>query len=438
MCFFCIGFSFQKPPTLEKEKLTKFKMPTFAPNMATLEKLKLSKQLLTAVTSNGFLIPKEIQTILFPRINGGQDLVAIGPEGCGKTTTCVLAALNKIQFTEEIAPQVLYLVPDQETGEAVIDQFHTFNRNRDLRIYGLFAGGSTLDTQVLEVTDGVDIIVATPDRARALYLKLGLNLNKVLLFIVDDAELIIKKGLTLPTVELARGIKKTQYIVCSTVFHDRVEKLYETFMQMPNIVEVEDLGDRELNTVDQFLYHVPNFSTKLYLLALLLADKEVFDKVIVFVNTRFTAETVFKTLNRDFSNEVAVFKATEITEQVFDNLSDFKLTPKARILIIANEDAHDISIANFPCIFQFDIPEEEITYTQRVLIKDETLEDQLQFTFCTDLELATIKRLEQIQGKKMQTLDLPDGLFIVKETFNKTKIGDSFDAGEKLKTKKRR
>lgn len=405
--------------------------------MATLEKLKLSKQLLAAVTSNGFLSPKEIQTKLFPRINGGQDLVAIGPEGCGKTTTCVLAALNKIQFTEEIAPRVLYLVPDQETGDAVLEQFHVFNRNRDLRIYGLFAGGSTLDTQVLEVTDGVDIIVATPDRARALYLKLGLNLNKVLLFVVDDAELIIKKGLTLPTVELARGIKKTQFIVCSTVFHDRVEKLYDTFMQMPNIIEVEDLGDTQLNTVDQLLYHVPNFSTKLYLLALLLVDKEVFDKVIVFVNTRFTAETVYKTLYKDFGAEVAVFKAGGFANQVFETLNDFKFTPKARILIIANEDAGDILIADYPCIFQFDIPEEEITYTQRVLAREGTREDQLAFTFCTDLELSTVKRLEQKQGKKMQLMNLPDELFIVKETYNKEDKGDYFDAGKKLRSRKR-
>lgn len=406
--------------------------------MATLEKLKLSKQLLAAVNSKGFLSPKEIQTKLFPRINGGQDLVAIGPEGCGKTTTCVLAALNKIQFTEEIAPRVLYLVPDQESGDAVLEQFHAFNRNRDLRIYGLFAGGSTLDTQVLEVTDGVDIIVATPDRARALYLKLGLNLNKVLLFVVDDAELIIKKGLTLPTVELARGIKKTQFIVCSTVFHDRVEKLYENFMQMPNIIEVEDLGDTQLNTVDQLLYHVPNFSTKLYLLALLLVDKEVFDKVIVFVNTKFTAETVYKNLYKDFGNEVAVFKAEGIAHLVFDTLSDFKFTPKARILIIANEDVGDISIVDFPCVFQFDIPEEEITYTQRVLIREESQKDQLQFTFCTDLELSTIKRLEQIQGKKMQLMDLPDELFIVKETYSKEEKNGSFDAGEKLRARKKR
>src|SRR5690606_3293653 len=127
-----------------------------------------------------------------------------------------------------------------------------------------------------------DIIVATPDRARAAYLKLGLNLNKILLFVIDDAEAIIKKGLTLPTVELARGIKKSQFLVCSSVMHERLEKMYQTFMPLANIVEVEDLGETELNTVEQLLYHVPNFSTKLYLIQLLLADKEVFEKVLVF------------------------------------------------------------------------------------------------------------------------------------------------------------
>src|SRR5690606_35928480 len=162
------------------------------------------------------------------------------------------------------------------------------------RIYGLFAGETSLDTQVLEVTDGVDIIVATPDRARALYLKLGLNLNKIQLFIVDDADLILQKGLQLPVVELARGIIKTQNLVFTSVYHQKVEKIVESFIHIPNIIEVEDLGEVKFNTVEQILYQVTNFKTKLNLLLLLRADKEVFEKVIVFVNSRFTAETVYK------------------------------------------------------------------------------------------------------------------------------------------------
>jgi ATP-dependent RNA helicase RhlE len=383
--------------------------------MATLEKLKLSKQLLAAMAGEGFLTPKEIQSKLFPRINGGQDLVAIGPDDCGKTTTCVLAALNKIKFIEEIAPRILYLVPDIESGEAVLDKFHTLNRNRDLRFLGLFADGSNIDTQVLELTDGVDVIVATPDRARAAYLKLGLNLNKILLFVVDDADLIVKKGLTLPTVELARGIRKSQFIVCSSVWHERVEKLVETIIENPNFVEVDDLGDQQLNTVEQLLYQVPNFGTKINLLQLLLTDKEVFEKALVFVNTRFTAETIYKNLDKDFKDEVAVYKSGSITEYNFDNVHDFKMSTKSRMLVIANEDVVEMDVADFPSIIHFDIPEDGLQYLQRVMQKDDTIKDQLCLTFCTDLELADIRRLEQSQGKKMQQMDLPDDLYIMKD-----------------------
>lgn len=389
--------------------------------MSTLAQLKLSKQLLTAMTNNGYLSPTEIQSILFPRINGGQDLVAIGPDGCGKTTTCVLAALNKIKFTEEIAPRILYLVPDIETGEEVLDQFHTLNRNRDLRFLGLFAGGASIDTQVLELTDGVDVIVATPDRARAAYLKLGLNLNKIQLFIVDDADIIIKKGLTLPTNELARSTRKAQFLVCSSVYHDRLEKMYETFMELPNIIEVEDFGDEQLNTVEQLLYVVPNFSTKLYLLEMLMADKEVFEKVILFVNSPFTAETVYKKLSADFGEEIGVYQLAGLNEHHFSNLEDFKLSPKGRILIVVNDDAENLLVSDFPCVLHFDIPEDEVVYTRRLLVQDNTPEDQLALTFATELELDVIKKLEQVQGKKMQRMELPEGLFIVKDKVKKKK-----------------
>ncbi|MBD3748181.1 MAG: DEAD/DEAH box helicase [Sphingobacteriales bacterium] len=387
--------------------------------MATLAQLKLSKLLLTAMISNGYLSPTEIQSILFPRISGGQDLVAIGPDGCGKTTTCVLAALNKIKFTEEIAPRILYLVPDIETGEEVLDQFHTLNRNRDLRFLGLFAGGASLDTQVLELTDGVDVVVATPERARAAYLKLGLNLNKIQLFIVDDADIIIKKGLTLPTNELARSTRKAQFLVCSSVYHDRLEKMFETFIEIPNVIEVEDFGDEQLNTVEQLLYVVPNFSTKLYLLEMLMADKEVFEKVILFVNAKFTAETVYKKLSADFGDEIGVYRLEQISKNSFTHLDDFKLSPKGRILILVNEDAENLSVNDFPCILHFDLPEDEVVYTRRLLIEDNTQIDQLALTFATELELDVIKKLEQVQGKKMQRMELPKELFIVKNESKK-------------------
>jgi ATP-dependent RNA helicase RhlE len=192
-------------------------------------------------------------------------------------------------------------------------------------------------------------------------------------------------------------------------------------MELPNVIEVEDFGEHTLNTVEQLLYVVPNFSTKLYLLEMLLADKEVFEKVVVFVNSKFTAETVFKKLSHDFEGEIAVFRSAGISELNFTELENFKLSPKARVLVVVNEDTENLSVSDFPCVLHFDIPEDELVYTKRLLRRDDTLEDQLALTFSTELELDLIKKLEQKQGKKMQKMDLPETLFIVKDKVKKAK-----------------
>ncbi|MRX48058.1 DEAD/DEAH box helicase [Pedobacter puniceum] len=387
--------------------------------MASFEKLKLTKQLLIAVSNAGFVQPTELQSKILTRINGGQDVIAVAPEGAGKSTALVLAVLNKLKFTEEIAPRVLVLVPDIESGELLIDAFHTLNRNRNLRIMGLFNGETSLDTHVLELTDGVDIVVATPDRARAAYLKLGLNLNKIQMFILDDADLIIKKGLQLPVVELARGIIKTQHLVFTEVYHPKLQHIVEQFIDIPNLIEIEDLGNEQLDTLEQILYQVPNFKTKLNLLYLLLADKEVFDKVVVFVNSTFNAETAYKNILKSDEQEVIILNHPEFGDTGIQNIQDFKLSPKSRVLIIVGQQEEQLDLSQLPIFIHFDIPEDDSQYLKRVILKSDDQKDHLAITLCTDLELLQIKKLEQKQGKKMQLMDLPDDLYIEKESKKK-------------------
>lgn len=378
----------------------------------SLEKLKLSKQLVASMTDAGFLTPKEIQAKTMSRILGGQDVIAVGPEGSGKTTTYVLATLMKLKYAFEEAPRALILVPDAEHVAHVLEQFKLLNRNSTFRILGIDSTGS-IEIQMNEVTDGVDIIVAVPDRARALYLKLALNTNKIQLFIVDNAELIVKKGLQLPVVELANSAYKSQHVVFTEVLHDKLNHMISPFMKDSSVtIEVDELGAGDAEVYPQMLYNVPNFRTKLNLLTVLLNDTETFDKVIIFVNTRLTAQTVYKNFNHINAQEIGIYKPFFFDDAGFDSLDEFMENPDSRILIAANENFTEADLKGIPFIFHFELPEQKETLIQRIIKRDET-EDAIAINFSTDIELAEVKKIEQAIGQKMQVMDLPEDLKIV-------------------------
>lgn len=388
----------------------------------SLEQLKLSKPLVSAMTAAGYLTPKEIQAKTMSRILGGQDVIAIGPEGSGKTTTYVLGVLMRLKYGFEEAPRALILVPTKERVLEVIEQFKLLNRNQTIRIVGIHADGS-MEAQVNELTDGVDIVVAVPSRARAVYLKLGLNTNKIQMFVVDDAAEMVKLGMQLPINELANSIQKCQHLIFTEVMHDRLNVMIEPFMKLPTTIEVEDLGESQTETHPQLLYHVPNFRTKLNLLNLLLKDIEVFDKVVVFVNTRLTAQTLAKDLFDGKAEDIFVYKPLFFDEAGFDAIEDFKAVDEARVLIVANEGLQTIDLSGIPFIIHFELPVQKETYLNRVIKQGD--EEVVAITFTTDLELPQVRKIEQAIGKKIEIADLPDDLLIeevTKATANKVKL----------------
>ena len=380
----------------------------------SLEQLKLSKPLISAMTAAGYLSPKEIQARSMSRILGGQDIIAVGPEGCGKTTTYILGILMRIKYGFEEAPRALVLVPTKERVLEVVDQFHALNRNSSIRIIGIHADGA-MEQQINEITDGVDIVVAVPSRARAIYLKLGLNTNKIQTFVVDDAAEMVRSGMQLAINELANSIQKCQHLIFTEVFHDRLEKMIDPFMKLPTLIEVEELNEKQVETHTQLLYHVPNFRTKLNLLNLLLKDEDVFDKVVVFVNTRLTAQTLAKDLFDGKAPDIFVYKPLFFDEAGFDAIEDFKETPAARVLIVANENLASLDLSGIPFLFHFELPDQKEIYLNRVIKKHED-EDVVAITFTTDLELPTVRKIEQAIGQKIEIADLPEGLLVEEVT----------------------
>lgn len=387
----------------------------------SLEQLKLSKPLVSTMSALGHLSAKEMQLKTMSRILGGQDLIAIGPEGSGKTTTYVLATLMRLKTGGGDAPRALILVPSKEKVLEVLEYFNQLNKNSTFNIVGIHAD-APIDEQVEELTDGVDIVVAIPSRARAIYLKLGLNTNKIQMMVVDDAADMVKQGLQLPINELANSIQKCQHLVFTEVMHDRLDKMIADFMFMPATIEVEELSETKVETYPQLIYQVPNFRTKLNLLNLLLKDTEVFDKVMVFVNTRLTAQTLSKDLFDGKAEDIFVYKPLFFDEAGFESLEAFKVNEKARVLIVANENYEEENLTNVPFIIHFELPEDKMLYINRVIKKDEV--DLVALNFITDLELPQLRKIEQAIGHKLEEAELPEDLKIEdmgKATKQKTK-----------------
>ena len=386
----------------------------------SLEKLKLSKRLTATMTELGYLAPKEVQSRCISRILGGQDVIAIAPEGAGKTTTYVLSTLMKLKFTDDEAPKFLILAPNEERIDEIVEKFYQLSKNRDLRIIGLRAGGS-MEEEIEELVAGKDIVVATPNRARAIYLKLALNLNRIQTLIIDDAEEIIKQGMQNPVRELAESCGKVQHLVFSTVEH---QKLYDMIDKHLNedyaLIEVDELENETIDTLDLLLYHLPNFTTKINLLNYLLQDKEVFQKVIVFVNSKLTAQKLASSLFQQGKEEIAILNPLFYDDFGFETTGDFIESEQTRVLIIARENTNAVDLANIPFIFQFELPNEKEEFLNH-LVKNDENEDSVVLTFTTDLELPMVRKIEQAVGKRMDVLDLPDDLQIYNPTSDKKK-----------------
>lgn len=345
---------------------------------------------------------------------GGHSILGIAPEGAGKTTSYILAVLMRLKYTHDEAPKVLILAPNEEKIKEIIDRFLLISGNKDLHIMGLKASGS-MEEEIEGLVRGVDIVVATPNRARAVYLKLGLNLNRIQTFIIDDAEEIVKQGMQTNVRELAQSCGEVQYIAFSTVEHDKLHLMIDEFMPFATLLEAEELADDVLETHELMLYQVPNFTTKINLLNNLMSDAEVFDKVVVFVNTRLTAHNLLQRLHVK-KNEAAIYRPFFHEDTGIDDVSDFHQLPECRILLVANEDLTDIDLSNIPFIFHFEIPETSAVFVSHIQKNDAS--DSIAITFATDLELPELRKIEQALGKKIPVMPLPDNLTIYSPSDN--------------------
>ncbi len=202
-------------------------------------KEKLNKKLAAALIQNGFTEPKAMQLNTITKINGGFDVIGIGPAGCGKSTTVVISAIQKLQYAFEDAPRALIIVSDKAKAIAMKEEFTLLCKETDLRTSCVYEEGK-VEVQAEEVYVGTDILIGTPKRIMDLYFLWNLNINKLKLFAIDDAEVMPKISAQGHIDRLALSLPKCQHLVFTEVLNEKVEKLMKKFIIAPTVIEVKE------------------------------------------------------------------------------------------------------------------------------------------------------------------------------------------------------
>ncbi len=333
--------------------------------MSSFEDFKLNRQFLNAIEEAGYTQPTPIQEKAIPLAMAGHDLIGIAQTGTGKTASFVLPLLMKLKYAQGKDPRAIILAPTKELVMQISENVEQLSTYTDLRHVALY-GGVGPKTQLEKIEEGVDILVATPGRLMDIYSRGGLVLKHVKTMVMDEADRLMDMGF-MPQIRSILEVipsKKRQNLLFSATFPPKVEHLSEEFLEFPERVEVTPQAT-PVETVKQLIYEVPNFRTKVHLLEHLLQDVERFNRVIVFVNTRTTADNIFKFLERKVEGNARVIHANKGQNSRINAIKEFG-EGKIRLLVATDVTARGIDIDQVSHVINFDVPHVYEDYVHRI------------------------------------------------------------------------
>ncbi|MBX2904572.1 MAG: DEAD/DEAH box helicase [Taibaiella sp.] len=372
--------------------------------------LNLSTPLLNAIDELGYTTPTTIQSKAFSVIMSGRDVCGIAQTGTGKTVAYLLPCLRLWKFSKDRFPQVLIVVPTRELVKQVTDEIEKLTKYMSVVTVGVF-GGVNMRPQMMEVENGCDIVVATPGRLLDLVLEGSLKLKAIKRLVIDEVDELFNLGFrTQINNILDRMPERRQNLLFSATLTPEVEELMRAYFNNPERVEAAPAGTPVAN-IEQTLYEVPNFNTKVNLLELLLSNDETMNKVLVFAATKKLADDLYDCMAERFPDEVGVIHSNKAQNQRFNAIKRFR-DGNYRFIIATDLVARGIDISEVTHVMNFDVPEEPESYVHRIGRTGRADKKGISITFMTEKERPLMEAVEQLMNYKVPVVALPEDLEI--------------------------
>lgn len=200
---------------------------------------KLNENLQQALIENGLIEANQLQKETFSTLKSGADCIIIAPKGSGKSTTIVLNVIQQLVSEGEESPRALIIVEDKAKVLEMEELFEKLGNYTDLRVYGVHDKGDT-EYDKNYISTGIDVLIGTPIKLSEMFTTAGYNINRLKMFILDDADPILKLRHETKIMRISNSITRTQRIIFSEQLTERIEILAEKMLVEPFLFEIED------------------------------------------------------------------------------------------------------------------------------------------------------------------------------------------------------
>ncbi len=325
--------------------------------------LGLTAELLRAVDEQGYTTVTPIQQRAIPLILEGRDILAGAQTGTGKTAGFALPLLQHLQTSEKNRRSIraLILTPTRELAAQVAESVRTYGTHLPFKTAVIF-GGVSINTQIAKLRKGVDVVVATPGRLLDHMQQGTIDLSRVELLVLDEADRMLDMGFIRDIRKVLKVLPaKRQNLLFSATFSDDIRALAANLLDSP--VEIEVAARNKPAELVKQIVHPVDKGRKRELLSHLIGS-ENWKQVLVFTRTKHGANRLAKQLTDDGLMAAAIHGNKSQTART-RALSDFKAN-KVRVLVATDIAARGLDIDKLPHVVNYELPFVAEDYVHRI------------------------------------------------------------------------
>lgn len=369
----------------------------------TFEELGVSEPLRHAIEDLGFETPMPVQEKVIPHLLGQEgDVVALAQTGTGKTAAFGLPVLQRIDVERHV-PQALILSPTRELCLQIASDLVDFSKYiPGLSVLPVY-GGSSIQSQIHALREGVQIIVATPGRLIDLINRGVVNLDDVHTVILDEADEMLNMGFVDSINEILEHVPSDRkMLMFSATMPAEIAKIAKRFMHDPVEFVIGTRNEGAANV--RHLYYMVHARDK-YLALKRIADNSPNIYAIIFCRTRRDTQEVAENLIRDGYNADALHG--DLSQQQRDMVMKKFRDRVVTLLVATDVAARGLDVDDLTHVINYGLPEDTAVYTHRSGRTGRAGKTGVSIAIIHSRERGKLREIERIIGKTFERKEVP-------------------------------